>query len=140
MKLSRLLMVVVSVSILSSLASARGVGREHGHRDELAIEKQFSLEKLKDLDLSGDQKEKLKELRKAHKDDANKFRDEFRAAKKSFKEALRSKAGKEEVLKAYDAMMEKKTQLGKSRMNGLLEAREVLTPDQRMKLFDNKDD
>lgn len=140
MKLSRLIMIVISVTTLSSMSWARGMGKSHHGRDELAIEKQFSMEKLKHMDLTAEQKEKLKELRKAHKDDATKLKEEFHSAKKNFKNALRSNSAKEEVLKAYDTMMEKKIQLGKARMTGLLEARDVLTPEQRAKLFDNKDD
>lgn len=140
MKLSRLIMVLIAAVGLSSTAFARSEGRGGGHgRDELAIEKQFSMEKLKKLDLSKEQKEKLKELRETHKNDAEKLREELKIAKKSFKETLRSNASKEEVLKAYEAMIEKKSQVGKARITGLLEAREVLTPDQRAKLFDNKD-
>lgn len=142
MKLSRLIMVLSATIGLSSTALARGEGRGGGHghgRDELAIEKQFSLEKLKKLDLTKEQKEKLKDLREAHKNDAEKLREELKAAKKSFKEALRSNASKEDVVKLYEAMMDKKLQVGKARITGLLEAREVLTPAQREKLFENKE-
>lgn len=139
MKLSRLMMVLISTVAFSTSALARGAGKGHS-KDELGIEKQFSVEKLKKLDLTPEQKEKLKELRQAHKDDAGKLHEELKAAKKSFKESLRSSASKEDVMKAFDAMMEKKSQLGKARMDGLLEAREVLTIEQRQKLFENKDD
>ena len=139
MRLSGIIMVLIAVLGLSSTALARGEGRGGHGRDELAIEKQFSMEKLKKLDLSKEQKEKLKELREAHKNDAEKNREELKAAKKSFKESLRSNASKEDVMKAYEAMMDKKLQVGKARIAGLLEAREVLTPEQRAKLFENKE-
>lgn len=139
MKLIRLMMILLASMTLTATALARGPAKEHG-RDELAFDKQFSAEKLKKLDLSAEQKEKLKELRRAHKDDAEKQREELRLAKRAFKDALSSNASKEEVLKTYDAMFEKKKQVGRTRMTGLLEAREVLTPEQRAKLFENKDE
>jgi Spy/CpxP family protein refolding chaperone len=124
---------------VGSAAWARASEREHS-RDELAIEKQFSIEKLKKLDLSAEQREKLKELRQKHKDDVDKVCGELKVLKKNFRDALRSNAGKDEVLKAFDAMMLKKQETAKARMSGLLEAREVLTPEQREKLFENKDE
>lgn len=143
MKLSGLIVVLLAIVGISSTSLARGEGHGRGHEggrgEELGIEKQFSMEKLKKLDLSKEQKEKLKGLREAHKDDTQKLRDELKAAKKSFKESLRSNASKEEVLKTYEAMMDKKLQVGKARITGLLEAREVLTAEQREKLFENKD-
>ncbi len=141
MKLSRLMMILLSCMTLSVAAHARGQGKDHGHgRDELAFEKQFSAENLKKLDLTAEQKEKLKELRKAHKDDAEKQREELHAAKKAFKQSLRSNATKEEVLKAFDAMLDKKELVARTRMTGLLEARDVLTPEQRANLFEDKED
>jgi Spy/CpxP family protein refolding chaperone len=139
MKLSRVLLVLVSTMAVGTTALARAPEREHS-RDELAIEKQFSIEKLKKLDLSAEQREKLKDLRQKHKDDVQKLCEELKVVKRAFKDALRSKAGKEEVMRAFDSMMAKKIEVGKARMAGLLEAREVLTPEQREMLFENKEE
>jgi Spy/CpxP family protein refolding chaperone len=137
------MIVFISTVAFSGTALARGSEKAHEKdhgKDELAIEKQFSVEKLKKLDLSKEQREKLKDLREAHKGDTEKLREELRQAKKAFKEALRSNGSKEDVMKSFEAVAQKKAELGRARISGLLEAREVLTPDQRAKLFESKDD
>lgn len=134
MKFSKSLVTILAITMLSGIAMARGE-RDH-HRDEFApMERQFSPEKMKDLGLSSEQISKLKALREAKKEDVKKLREEMKQAKMAFKEAVRTNASKDAISQAYQAMMDKKIQLGKVRLENLLAARDVLTDEQRAKLF-----
>lgn len=136
------IMAIAMTAMISEAAWARGEGRGGHHRDggdECAMDKHLNPKKLKALGLSPEQEEKLKGLREANRSAVSQERDELKAAKKAFKEALRSGAPREQVEKAYDVMIEKKNRIAKARMNTLLSARDVLTPEQRAKLFEKHD-
>ena len=140
MKLGKLFTAFIAVMTISGMALARGPVKDHKSDDLAPIEKHFSPDKIKNLGLSDEQKDKLKQIRKSHKDDGQKLREEMKIARKAFKDSLRTNASREEVLKAYEAMSAKKSELGKARIEGLLSAREVLTAEQRAKLFGKEED
>lgn len=137
MRFSKLLMTILALTSISLTAQARGSGKErHGGDCGERFEKHLSMDKLKHLDLSDEQKAKLKELRKTHQQEGDKnYRTSIKEARKKFKETLRSNASKEEILKAYEDMTSKKAQADRARLDGLLSAREILTEEQRSKLF-----
>lgn len=130
--------VVMAMTLSAGTAWARGEGRGgHHHKgDEISpLEKHFSPRNMKELGLTAEQKEKLKAIRETNRTDSEKLREEMKAARKAFKESLRTSATKEDVTKAYQLMLDKKNQLSKSRLDSLLNARDVLTDEQKSKLF-----
>ncbi len=143
MKAFTVIMTIAMTSMVSQAAWSRGEGRgghtKGGRGDECSMDHHLSLKRLKPLGLSKDQEAKLKDLREAKQSSIGKEREELKVAKKAFKEALRSGASREEVERAYGVMMEKKNKIAKIRMETLLSAREVLTTEQRAKLFEKRD-
>lgn len=140
MSLVKVMSVIVTLGLVSGTALAKG-DREGRHgRGGDGVERHFSLEKLKELDLSPEQKEKLKALRENSKEERHKNMAAMKEAKEAFKTALKSNASKEEVAKAYQKMTEQKRAIGQARFDKLLEAREILTVDQRKKLFEKDDE
>lgn len=135
MKLNLVLAGALFTTMISTNVWARSEGRGHHKGDEIAMDRHFHPKKMKDLNLTEEQKEKLKAIREAAKADSQKCREDMRAARKAFKEVLRSNASKEAVLAAHQGMLDKKQQLSKTRLETLLSAREILTEEQRAKLF-----
>ena len=135
MKLVRIMSAVLTLGLVSGVALAKDRHGKYG-KGEDGVERHFSLEKLRDLDLSAEQKEKLKALREKSKGDREKNKSAMKETRKAFKDALKSNASKEEVKKAYEAMVSQKRAMGEARFDKLLEAREILTPEQRQKLFE----
>lgn len=130
--------VAMAMTLSAGTAWARGEGHGGGHHkgDEISpLEKHFSPKNMKDLGLTDEQKEKLKAIRQANRVESEKIREEMKAARKAFKESLRTSATKEDVTKAYQLMLDKKNQLSKSRLDSLLNARDILTDEQKAKLF-----
>lgn len=136
MRFSKSIATVMAITMLSGIALARGEGREHHKGDEMApMERKFSPEKMKDLGLSEEQISKLKVVREAKKTEVQKLREEIKKSRQNFKEAIRSNASKEVITEAYKRVTDIKIQLGKARLEGLLSARDILTDEQRAKLF-----
>ncbi len=88
---------------------------------------------MKKLELTAEQKEKMKDLRKNNPDMKAK-RAEMREVRKKFKEALGSDASKGELTKLHNELQSKKTEIAKIRFEKMLSIREILTPEQR-KIF-----
>jgi Spy/CpxP family protein refolding chaperone len=88
---------------------------------------------MKKLELTAEQKEKMKVLRKNNPDMKAK-RAEMREVRKKFKEALSSDASKGELTKLHNELQSKKTEIAKIRFEKMLSIREILTPEQR-KIF-----
>ncbi|WP_374078205.1 Spy/CpxP family protein refolding chaperone [Bdellovibrio bacteriovorus] len=137
MKFSKSIVTVLAITMLSGIAFARGEGRGHHHKGDVIgpMERQLSPEKMRDLGLSEEQTAKLKALRETNKAEVQKLREETKKSRQNFKEAIRSNASKEVISQAFQSMMDKKTQLGKVRLESLLSARDILTDEQRAKLF-----
>ncbi len=138
MKLSK---VMISVLVLSLAAATPVLAKDkHKGEDIHSIDKHFNPKKLKDLDLTSEQKEKMKALRTEAKSEIKKCREDMKQARKDFKEALKSGASKEEVVAAFQKMTDKKNELSKSRLESILEVRDILTAEQRAKLFEKDDE
>lgn len=137
MKLNQFLASIVVLSVISGPALARGPGRDGGrHKDEIVpMEKHFNPEKMKELGLSEEQSAKLKAIREAKQAESEKLRAEAKEARHKFKQSIRANASREEVRQAFQAMIDKKEQLGKLRLESILDARDVLTDEQKAKLF-----
>lgn len=131
----RLLILTLFVSLMSPLAEARGGKGRMKHGDSTEMDFKFHPEKMRELGLSNEQSEKLKVLRQKNKEDYRKSKEEMRNSKKQFRDLMKSNASREELFTAFKAMNDKKRELEQKRFEGMLDAREVLTPEQRAKLF-----
>lgn len=131
----RLLILTLFISLTVPVAEARGGKGKMRHGDSTEMDFKFHPEKMRELGLSEEQLEKLKVLRQKNKEDHRKSKEEMMATKKEFRELMKSNASREEILRAFKAMNEKKRDLEQKRFEGMLDAREILTPEQRSKLF-----
>lgn len=131
----RLLILTLFISLMVPVAEARGGKGKMRHGDSTEMDFKFHPEKMRELGLSEEQLEKLKVLRQKNKEDHRKSKEEMMATKKEFRELMKSNASREEILRAFKAMNEKKRDLEQKRFEGMLDAREILTPEQRSKLF-----
>lgn len=138
MKLSKIMMSVLALSLAAGTpALAKGKHKD----DEIhSIDRHFNPKRLKELDLTAEQKDKLKAVRTEAKTEIKKCREDMKQARKDFKDALKSGASKEEVIAAFQKMTDKKTELSKSRLESILEVRDILTTEQRAKLFEKDED
>lgn len=130
----RLLLLSLFISLITPLAEARG-GKGKTKHDPSEMDYKFHPEKMRELGLTDEQTEKLKTLRQKNKEDHRKSKEEMMATKKQFRELMKSNASREEILNSFKAMNEKKRELEQKRFEGMLDAREILTPEQRAKLF-----
>lgn len=131
----RILIMAMFLSLIAPVVEARGGKGKMKHGDHAEMDFKFHPEKMRELGLSEEQSEKLKSLRQKNKEDHRKSKEEMMASKKQFRELMKSNASREEILSAFKAMNEKKRDLEQKRFEGMLDAREILTPDQRTKLF-----
>lgn len=126
MKVLNSLFAVLCVLIWSQVAVAG---------DGPLMDNPFKMMNMKNLDLTKEQRAQIKELRQKNKDVVEKLQSEMKTAKKAFKDAIASGKSKDEVQKAFESMLDKKNTLARTRMDALLSAREVLTAEQKAKLF-----
>ncbi|AHI05110.1 putative periplasmic protein cpxP [Bdellovibrio bacteriovorus W] len=131
----RLLILSLFISLVTPFAEARGGKGKMKHGDPTEMDYKFHPEKMRELGLTDEQTEKLKTLRQKNKEDHRKSKEEMMATKKQFRELMKSNASREEILNSFKAMNEKKRELEQKRFEGMLDAREILTPEQRAKLF-----
>jgi Spy/CpxP family protein refolding chaperone len=96
-----------------------------GHRKGKGIWKQ--------LDLSKEQKSKLKEIRKSSKDEMKELREKKKAASKAFHTALKNNASDDELRKLHNNMSSIKNQLHEKRFEKMLKSRAILTDAQKSK-------
>ncbi len=90
---------------------------------------------FKELDLTPEQQEKMKELRKNKPNQKANFK-EMKELKKQFKEALGSDASESELKKLHSQIQEKKAAMAKQGFEQMLKIRAILTPEQRKKFKD----
>jgi periplasmic protein CpxP/Spy len=93
------------------------------------------------LDLSAEQKTKLQEHRKAHREKAKTLWDEYKAHKKSLAAELeKSTVDKARVQNIQNDIKGSQGRLADHRLEGVLQVREVLTPAQFKKFQELKDE
>jgi periplasmic protein CpxP/Spy len=113
-------------------------GPEAGERGEEAEEKgegpgRGFKEALNGLNLTDEQKAKIKELRKGGKEAHKETRESLREGRKALEEAMKGDAKKEDILAKYDALQTLRNKMGRARFEMMLAVREILTPEQRQK-------
>ena len=104
-----------------SLAKAKEGG---GGRGPLA-------EALKGLNLTEEQKTKIKEIRKSSKEASKEARDSLKDGHKALKDLMTGDGKKEEILSKFDSLQTLRSKMARSRFEMRRAVRDVLTPEQR---------
>src|SRR5690606_17542289 len=85
----------------------------------------------KELNLSDEQLDKIKEIRKANRAQLKEHRNKFKTAKNAFREAMKDpKSGNEELKKKFEDYQSARSAFHKARFDMMLSMRSVLGPDQ----------
>lgn len=135
-KLCSLLAAVLFVGI--SVAQA-GPGR-HGHGEDGGRDGRKMMKMVKELDLSAEQKEKLKTERQKNQTTMKALRDSQKAAREKLRAGFQSNASNEELKNLHKEVQTSMTALMDARFNNMLSIREILTPEQRAKFKDWNED
>jgi Spy/CpxP family protein refolding chaperone len=121
------------LAILPVLLLAAAVGAEHpdGH-DGWEKKKEARMEEMqKKLNLTPEQKARLQEHRKAHKGQGKHHWEQMKQKKEALKQELEKPDMDEAKVKALHAeMQELHRQAADHRLQGILEVRKILTPEQ----------
>lgn len=135
--MSKKMMLIITGAAFILVASSMPVHADRGDRDEGKFSKwkerkeARKQEIFKELNLTDEQKQKLEEKGREHKDGAQHLRNDMR----ELKEALRQELEKEsldmaKINQIQGQIKEKQSQMMDNRLEGVLELRGVLTPDQ----------
>lgn len=93
----------------------------------------------KELNLSDEQLEKIKEIRKGKKDDMGSSREKFWETKKAFKAAMNDpKSSREDLTAKFEAFQKQRDEFQRRRFAMMLEMREILSPEQMSKFCEMK--
>ncbi|MES2854273.1 MAG: Spy/CpxP family protein refolding chaperone [Bdellovibrionota bacterium] len=117
--------LMIAVVALPFAAEARGGRGEHGGKGFMKA--------MEELDLTADQKKKLKEMRAGNKDAMSAKRDAMKAAHEDLKTALQGTASDEDVKKKFETMRAASEDFMRARFDKVLAVRAILTPEQRAK-------
>lgn len=90
-------------------------------------------EALKSLDLSEEQKTKLKDLRKSATEAHKEVRTALKDGRKAMEDLMKSDAKKEEILSKFEALQTLRNKMARARFEMMLAIRDILTPEQRQK-------
>lgn len=88
---------------------------------------------MKELNLSEEQREKIRSIRKAIKPQMKALKKESRELRKGLQEALRSEASESDLRSKFQALQNKKSAIASLRFDQMLKIRANLTPEQRKK-------
>lgn len=102
--------------------SEAGEGPAHGFK-----------EALKSLNLSDEQKSKIKELRKSGKEAHKELRTSLQEGRKAMEELMKSEAKTDAILLKFDSLQTLRNKMDRARFEMMLSVREILTPEQRQK-------
>ena len=95
---------------------------------------------LKQLDLTAEQQAKLKEIRAGQKDKIKTAHEKMKAARESLEHSLDNNTSDIDIRKKHNDLQAARTQMENLRFESLLQIRAILTPEQRKKFQDMKDD
>lgn len=88
---------------------------------------------LAELNLSEEQKAKIKEVRESHGKSMKESRSALRDARKAMEEAVKIDASRSDLLKKFESLQALRNKMGQARFEMILAVREILTPEQRQK-------
>lgn len=117
--------------LLTSHAYAFGGGKQKGQHGERGFAKI-----LKQLDLSDDQKQKLKEFRKEKKEDRKSHKGDMKAMHEKMKQAFISGKSEAELKTLHNEIKAQKIEKMDKRFEHMMKIRSVLTQEQRAKFFE----
>lgn len=89
---------------------------------------------LKELNLSPDQIQKIKQIRSRYQGRLTQERQAVQQAQRELKELMAGDASAEQVRQKFDQVQRLRQELGDTRMESMLAIRRVLNPEQRQKL------
>lgn len=127
------------VAILSVVLFMSSVSMARGHGEGAAGPGMWDPKELKELNLTKEQKDKVKAIRESSKGKGKELRQATKEARKNMKALLASDASKEEIAKAFDVVQAKQAESAKFMFTQMLQVREILTPEQRAKMKELKE-
>lgn len=107
----------------------------HGHKGHKGYDKIYQ-----ELDLSDSQKKQLEEIRLKFKENRKEIYDQMRTAKDKLHDAMKADASKEELRKLHAEVQQIKIEKGNQRFEKVLMIRDILTPEQRVKFHELKEE
>ncbi len=91
-------------------------------------------EALKSMDLTEEQRNKIKEIRKAGKEASKEIRSALKTGRKTMEDLMKSHANKDEIISKFESIQTMRNKMARARFDMMLAVREILTPEQRQKL------
>ena len=121
-----------STSSESSQQGHRGKGRGHGKGQGRGL--------MKDLNLSAEQRQKIKEIREASRSKNQSLKESMKTQREALRNALKDSASSNSQLKSlFEAVQSTHKSLATSRFEGMLAVREVLTAEQRAVMAEKRE-
>ncbi len=125
---------LLSALLFIPSADARGRGRGMGPDDAGPGPRMLDL-----LDLSSEQKDQLKAIRRANRDNRNQIQDRIEDARDHLQNLMQSDASEDELRAAHKKVQEAMQAAGNDRFEQMLKIRAILTPEQRKELGTYRD-
>lgn len=141
-KLCSLLAAVlfVGISVAQAGPGRHGQGEDGGRDGRDGRDGRKMMKMMKELDLSAEQKEKLKTERQKNQATMKALRDSQKAAREKLRAGFQSNASNEELKNLHKEVQTSMTALMDARFSNMLSIREILTPEQRAKFKDWNED
>lgn len=116
----------MALALLVSIVNLKPAEARPGHRGKM---KEIAAE----LNLTTEQKEKMKEINKDRKETLSPKRKAMKEARESLETSLKGSDGADVVKQKFAALQKAQSEFASARFEKVLAAREVLTPEQRSK-------
>ena len=136
--MKRAISIVLAALVLSAFAAYA-----FSEKDRCRYGKKHWWDKSKvveQLELTDQQKTKIGEIAKSNKETMDNLHKQLGTSYKEFRKSmLNPNSTSDEILSMYDQVEKNRRELTKAKIGMTLEMREVLSPEQRTKLFDIKE-
>jgi periplasmic protein CpxP/Spy len=110
----------------------RGKGRGHGKGQGRGL--------MKDLNLSAEQRQKIKEIRESSRSKNQSLKESMKTQREALKSALKDSNSSNAQLKSlFEAIQGTRKTLAASRFESMLAVREILTPEQRALMAEKRE-
>lgn len=133
-----LMIMIFALSIIPGdiipTAIADGKGEMHGEGGKKGGRRHRRGQRwMKELNLTDEQSEKIKEIRRSHRERVKSAREEMKATREALQSTMQSGASNSELKSKHEAKINARNKFERSRFDQMLEIRSVLTPEQRKK-------